>query len=99
MSFLVALNTICIGFRVALITHIMNFFVALMRTSWFVNISQTKLLKTLSVQEDTHQIQTYCERKKSWDSTFKASATEMFTRSFCLAIHRGKGDITKVLEC
>ena len=27
------------------------------------------------------------------------SATELFTRSFFLAIHTGKGDITSVLEC
>ena len=36
-----------------------------------MNISQTKLLKPLSVHEYTHQMQTYCEReKKSWDGTF-----------------------------
>ena len=29
-----------------------------------MNISQTKLLKPLSVHEYTHQMQTYCERKK-----------------------------------
>ena len=32
-------------------------------TSWFVNISQTKLLKPLIVHEYTHQMQTYCEGK------------------------------------
>ena len=30
-----------------------------------MNISQTKLLKPLSVHEPTHQMQTYCERKKN----------------------------------
>ena len=29
-----------------------------------MNISQTKLLKPLSEHEYTHQMQTYCERKK-----------------------------------
>ena len=36
-----------------------------------MNISQTKLLKTLSVHEPTPQMQTYFERKeKLWDGTF-----------------------------
>ena len=30
-----------------------------------MNISQTKLLKPLSVHEHTHQMQTYCEREKN----------------------------------
>ena len=25
----------------------------------------------MSVQEPTHQMQTYCEKKKSWEGTFK----------------------------
>ena len=33
--------------------------------SWFVNISQTKLFKPLSVHEPTHQMQTYREREKN----------------------------------
>ena len=33
-------------------------------TLWFVNISQTKLFKLLSVHEYTHQMQSSCERKK-----------------------------------
>ena len=36
-----------------------------------MNFSQTKLLKPLSVHEPTHQMQTFCEQKKSWDGTFK----------------------------
>ena len=32
---------------------------------WFVNISQTKRIKPHSIHEYTHQMWTFCERKKS----------------------------------
>ena len=51
-------------------------------TSWVVNISQTKLFKPLSLHEYTHQMQTYCERKKSWDGTFNQWLYEWITKVF-----------------
>ena len=70
MSFFVAQNTISMSFLLALITHNMNLFVAvkhdfLRELCDFFNISQTKLLKPLSLHEYTHQMQTYCEEEKN----------------------------------
>ena len=56
-------------------------------TSWFVNISQTKLFKLLGVHEYTHQMQTYCERrKKLWACTLKDLSTLRFFLLLALTI-------------
>ena len=62
-GFLYGQNTISIGFLVALITLSIDLFVFKASTLWFVNISQTKLWKPLTVHEHPHQMQNYCERK------------------------------------
>ena len=51
-------------------------------TLWVVKISQTKLFKPLSLHEHTHQMQTYCERKKSWDGTYNQWLYEWITKVF-----------------
>ena len=81
MSFL---NTISVGFLVALFTHIMDLFVALKRefltlTLWFGNFSQTKPVNPLSVPAHKYQMKTYCERrKKICQCTFKEEEKKLF---------------------
>ena len=82
MSFVAALNTISMGFLFALITHIMDLFVALKREVWilwFVKNSQTKLLKSLSVHEPTQQMKINCERENKFMSFIHKKNTQNLT--------------------
>ena len=61
MNFPVVLNTINMSFFLALITHSMDVLVNFVICEHFTD----PRFNTLSIHEHTHQMKTFCERKKN----------------------------------